>query len=169
MADRSERQLALETQAAARMRDYLLTITDDGQAIADSIEGETSLHDAIRRVLWSVTEDQILVAGLKEAIGAMEARRSRFEARIERLRAAIEKGMVAGELTKLELPEATLSLRRVPPKVEVIDEAKIPQAYFIPQPAKLDKVALKLVLEANEIIPGAQLSNGGQSLSVRRA
>src|SRR4051812_4164108 len=107
---RSERKLAIESAAARQMRDYLLTITDDGQAIADTIDGETDLREAIRRVLWSVTEDQTLVAGLKETIETLEARKSRFDARIERLRTAIEKGMLAGELPKLELPEATLSI-----------------------------------------------------------
>lgn len=177
MADpRSERQLALETQAAARMREVLLTITEDGQTIADSIEGETSLHEAIRRVYWNVIEDQILTDGLKETITTLEGRKSRIDARIERYRTAIQKGMEAGELTKLEMPEATLSLRNNEPKVEVYDEAAIPPEFFDPQPPKLNKSRLKDAMTANDVfpktdpaVPGARFSNGGQSLSVRRA
>ncbi len=166
---RSERQLALETQAAARMREILLTITEDGQAIADSIEGETSLHEAIRRVYWNVIEDQILTDGLKETITTLEGRKSRIDARIERYRAAITKGMEAGELQKLEMPEATLSLRNNGQKVELTDEARIPTRFWIEQSPKLDKKALGDALKAGEAIEGASLSNGGVSLSVRRA
>lgn len=168
-AARSERQLALETGAARQMRDYLLTLTDDGQAIADSIEGETNLHDAIRRVYWAVLEDQVQIDGLKEALATLQGRQSRFEARVERLRKAIENGMNAGELAKLELPEATLSMRSVPPKVEVSDEAAVPARFWVQQAPKLDRKALGDALKAGETVPGATLGNGSVSLSVRRA
>ncbi len=169
MADRSERQLTLETAAAARMREILLTMTDDSETIRDTLEGCTDLNEAIRRVYWSILEDEIQLAGLKETITALEARQSRFAVRVERYRAAIEKGMQAGELTKLELPEATLSLRRVPPKVEVVNEAGIPPQFFDPQPPKLNKKSLKEWLDAGNTAPGAHLNNGSMSLSIRRA
>lgn len=165
------RNLQLETRAAQQLRDVLLAMgCDDSKTLADTIEGETDIREAIRRVYWAMIEDQILIDGLTENIQVLQARKTRIETRVERYRAAIEKGMSAGEISKLELPEATISLRAVAPKLEVVIEALIPERFWIPQPNTLDKKALLTALkEPGADIPGAALSNGGQSLSIRRA
>lgn len=170
----AERNLALETQAAAILREMLATVTDE-DGIADSIASETNLQEAIAEVLDNITEDEALTAGLKAKCEEMVARRLRLEHRIERRRAAIERAMSVAELHRLELPTATLSLRRVPPGLEIVDEGQIPREYFVPQPDKLDRTKLKAALKEKDVfpdgadIPGARLDNGGISLSVRRA
>lgn len=158
----------LEIEAAKALKSVLQTITDDEDAIADTIEGETNLHEAIAAVMRDITEDEILLAGLEAMLKTLSDRKARIEYRIERRRAAILRGMEVGELKRLELPEATLSIRRVPPVLEITDEAQIPEIYWKPQPLKLDKAVIKSMLAGGENIPGAVLGNGSQSLSVRR-
>lgn len=41
--------------------------------------------------------------------------------------------------------------------VKVLDEAAIPSGYWIPQPAKMDKAAIRDALKHNNDVPGAEL------------
>jgi hypothetical protein len=94
------------------------------------------------------------------------------EARIERLRAAIERAIVMSEMpTPLKLPAATVSVAKRKPGVVIDNEAEIPSRFFVepPPPApKLDKKALAAAL-AEGAIPGAHLDNGSMSLTIRRS
>lgn len=168
-AQKSGRQLLLEIQAANALREALRAMTDDDEAIRDTIEGATDLHAAITAVEADIREDEIFVRGADSIIETLTARKTRFEDRIARRRAAIEQAMVIGELRTLELPDATITLKAVPPKVEITDESKIPAAYWKqPEPA-LDKSALKAALKDNIAIPGAQLGNGSVTIQIRRS
>lgn len=163
----AEHNLSNQTRAAQVLKAALLEMTDDPDCLADMIEGETSLHEAIGKVMDGITEDEIMVAGIRDMLEQMLNRRLRIEARIDRRRNAIKRAMIVGELTKLELPQATLSVRAVPPKLEIVSEEMLPQKYFAQVP-KLLRAELWADVKAGEIIPGARLSNGSTTLSIRR-
>ncbi len=165
----SEHKLALETRAAQILKSALLELTDDPDAIAGTIEGETSLHEAIALVMAGIDEDEVQVAGLRSMTEQLLNRRLRYENRIDRRRNAIERAMLAGEITKLELPQATLSTRRVPARLQIMDEALIPEGFWEPQPSKLDSGKVAAAIKAGAIVPGAALDNGSTTLSIRRA
>jgi hypothetical protein len=135
----------------------------------DTIEGETGLHEAIASVVALMREDEILMLGITEMLTSLEARRHRLEERAKRCRAAIEQAMNIGELTRLDLPEASLTLKRVPPGVEITDEAKIPAEFWKAQDPKLDKAALKAALKDGRAVDGATLGNGGITVQIRRS
>jgi hypothetical protein len=130
----SEHQLSKETAAARVLKAALMEVTDDPDTLADTIEGATNLHEAIAAVMDGIGEDDMLCAGLSNMMQALSQRKSRLESRIDRRRVAIERAMAAGELTKLELPQATLSLRRVPPALHIVSETLIPTNFWQPQP-----------------------------------
>jgi hypothetical protein len=161
-------KLLVETEAAKRLRSRLLELTDDEDTTRDTIEGETNLHEAIRAVLLSIEEDQALVDGIDARMADLTARCSRIALRIEAKRGLIEEAMQAGEIKKLETDIATVSLRAIPPKLIITDEAQIPQNYLIPQPPKIDKASVKDALANSTPVPGAELSNGGVGLTIRR-
>ncbi len=185
-----------ETEAAktlvAGMR---ATIGDEDMALlADTIEGETNLLEAIDTALAEIDETEVLISGLKEKEAQFTQRRRAMEERVHRFRTLIEQAMAIAEQAKLRRPAATLTLRKLPPDVVIIAEADIPSTFFVPQPPpppKLDKNALKEALLAREMkaafaaslesdgeraqalaaiapIPGATLNNGGFSLQIRR-
>lgn len=164
----AEHNLSNETRAAQVLKAALLEVTDDPDCIADMIEGETSLHEAIGKVMDGITEDEIMVAGIRAMLEQMLNRRIRIEARIDRRRNAIERAMMVGELTKLELPQATLSIRKVPPKLEIVSEEMLPPKYFEQVP-KLLRSELWADVKAGMDVPGARLGDGSVTLSVRRA
>lgn len=144
---------------------------DDPELVADSIEGETGLLEAITEALDANDADEVLVIGLKAKEEAFETRRHAIEKRIERRTALIEQAMVATDQSTFRLPTATLTLAKRQPGVVIANEADIPSRFWIEQerPApKLDKRALAAALKAKEAVPGASLDNGSASLSVRR-
>jgi hypothetical protein len=165
----SEYQLAKETAAAQVLKAALLEQTDDPDALADTIEGATNLHEAIAAVMAAIDEDTLLHDGIDGMLTNLATRRARVEARMKRRRLAIERAMMAGELPKLELPQATLSIRRVPASLHIVSESLIPERFWVPQPPKLDKKDLAAALKAGQDIPGAALDNGSTTLAIRRA
>jgi hypothetical protein len=168
MAD-EEHKLHNQIRAATALRESLKATGDDEDLIRDMIEGETSLHEMIDRVVLSMDEDEMLVTGLEARASELSDRKKRLEDRIGRKRAMIEQAMVVGEIQKLERPTFTLSLRKTPPKIIIEDEAAIPSQFWKAASPTLDKKALADALnaEAAAPIPGASLSNGGISLTKR--
>lgn len=168
-----EHTLLREKNAA---RDLLTNLrheggADDAELVADAIEGETNLLEAISAALDEIDECDVIEAGCKAKAAEFEARGSVAAKRRDRIRAAIEQAMVATEQPSLRLPAATLSITRRPPGLIVTNEADIPARFYVQPPApppKLDKKALLAALNANEAIPGAGLDNGTVSLTVRR-
>ncbi len=163
-----ERRLIIETNAANMLRQSLLEITDDEETIRDTIEGETNLQSAIQEALGSLMEDEILEAGIEHTLKALQARLNRVQFKVEKKRAAILRAMEAGELKKVILPEATLSLRQVPRGLEIQDLRKIPKRYFEEQEPRLNKAALKQDLKDGKSVDGAILDNGSITLSIKK-
>lgn len=144
-------------------------IGDDKDLLADTIEGQTNLREAIAAVMAGIDEDELMLHGINEMGKALGARSSRIKARVDRRRAAIERGMTVAELSKLELPQCTLSIRRVPPSMHITDESKIDRAFWKVQAPTLDRNALKEALKNGVQSDGAHLDNGSQTLAIRRA
>lgn len=162
------RQLQIHGEAAkgliANIRDV---IGDDDDMVLTAVEGETSLIETISAGVDRIAELNAHCEALEIQGKALTERRSRFEDQASRIKAAIHVAMGHAELRKLELPQATLSVRAVPAKAEIVDESLIPAKFWKPQDPKLDRKAVLDALKAKEDVPGATLSNGGETLSIR--
>lgn len=163
-------QLHVQGEAArallANIRDV---IGDDEEMALVAIEGETGLIEAISSAVDRIAELTAHMSALELQTKALTERRSRFENQADRIKVAIQVAMGQAALRKLELPQATLSLRSVPQKAEITDEALIPSRFWKPQDPKLDRRAVLDALKAKENVPGAALSNGGETISIRSA
>lgn len=168
MTDNSSRKLMIETRAAKQLRDFLLTLTDDQEAISDTIDGQTNVRDAIHGALLANDLDEAMLNGLKLHIKTLGERAERISYRIDQRRTAMQKAMEAAEIPKIQFPEASLSLRDIPRGLEIQDEAVIPVQYWVDQEPKLDRSALKADLLAGSVISGAVLDNGGTGITIRR-
>lgn len=172
MADNTERHMHIQLEAAKKLLVNLRNIdaADDAELVADTIEGETGLIEALDAALAEIDECEVLVAGLDEKIKAFDARKKQQKDRAERIRALIEQALVSTDMPSLRLPSATISLSKRAPGLVITNEAEIPARFWIEQerPApKLDKKALADALKAGDV-PGAVLDNGSLSLTVRR-
>ena len=97
----------------------------------------------------------------------MKARIERFETSAKRKRELALKAMNEAEIPKLLVADFTASLRHGAPTLEVLEETKIPAAYWKPQPPKLDRQGLLAALKAGTAIEGAVLEPPRLQLSVR--
>ena len=138
----------------------------DEETLRDTLEGISSLPEALAAVVRSYLDDLVTAAALGMRIGDMQAHLSRIEARVEKKPETITAVMEKADLKKLEQPDFTASLRAVAPGLVVGDEGLIPAAYWKPQPAKLDKRGLLAALNGGASVP-VYLGNGGTTLSVR--
>lgn len=164
----ADRNLMRQTEAAKKLIADLPA--DDEQLVADSIEGETNLLEAIAAALSEIDECEILIVGIDEKLKVLEARKKQQKDRADRIRALIERAMLETEQFSLRLPTGTITLRKSGPSLVITNEADIPASFWVEQerPApKLDKKALAEAVKSKSI-PGASLDNGTFSLSIRR-
>ncbi len=146
---------------ATMLRDVL---TEDEQLYLDCLEGETDLFELVRKLLEQIEEDEGLQASLAEQIENRKARKVRAAERVKHNREAIQALLECAGLDKLALPEATVSVRKVAPKLIVTDPEAVPDA-FCTFTRKPDMAAIKA---ADTPLPGVSYDNGGVSLTVRR-
>lgn len=140
----------------------------DEDLIHDMVEGETDFFEAVERALDEIGECEIVAAGIKDMQSKLASRLSRTNARAERLRGLIDQAFQMAEVKSHKFPGATITTKRVPPKLIITDEASIPSQFYTPQPPSLDRKALAEAVKAGPV-EGASMSNGGFTIQIRRA
>ena len=139
----------------------------DEDTLLDTLEGITDLHEMIAAVIRSALVDEALQLGLRGRLDEMKERMSRLELRAGKKRELALHAMSEAGLTKLEQPDFTASTRAGSPALIVVSEQTIPEAYWLPQPPKLDRQGLLGELKRGAAVPGAELSNPKPVLMVR--
>lgn len=141
---------------------------DDERAWLDAIEGETDAFELVRKLLDAIEAEEGTAAILADQIDTRKTRIARCEARIKVQRDAIMAVMRCGGLEKLPLPEATLSLRTLAPKLVVNDTAAVPEEYTIPVP-KPNLDAIKAAFPVDGPLPNwLRVEPERPSLTIRR-
>lgn len=165
-----KRALQNEGEAArALLASIRSVVGDDDVAMQDAVEGETSLIEAVDASLDRLAEIEALNEAISSLVKSYKERADRLDNQAEQIRTAISVAMTTAGLRKLERPAGTLSLRAVPPKAIITSEVDLPSKFFIEQAPKLDRKAVLDALKSGEKIPGAELSNGSETISIRRS
>lgn len=141
-------------------------LVEDEVLREDMIEGSTTTFEFLSKIVRLIGENGALFEGTSLYIQELLARKGRLVRREEALRSFIFKIMLSADLSKVQLPEATLSIRDGQPKVIITDEHLILDQYCRIR-REPDKIAIKEVLASGGIISGAELSNSPPSLSIR--
>ena len=144
MASAISLHLAIEVSKYQILKQRLLASypSCDDESLTDTLEGITDLHEMIAAVIRSALVDEALHAGLRFRLDDMRERLSRLELRASKKRQLALEAMTEAGLTKLEQPDFTASARAGSPALVVIAEDRIPEAYWLPQPPKLDRQAI---------------------------
>lgn len=156
-----------EARAVAELCDALWIREDDMALVAET---ETNFNEAVGQVLHAIDDDEALLTGIAFAMNRLKDRAERLKHRVDQRKAAILSAMQTAGLSKLELPEATISARKPGvPSVVITDETAIPSD-LMRETVRLnpDKTAIKEKLAKGEEVPGAVLSNPRPTLSIRR-
>ena len=141
---------------------------DDETLRADMLEGQTDAFAVLALLTERIREEESLEAAIAFRLSDLKVRKERGARRGEGYRTLALRIMHAAHLNKVTLPEATLSIRTVAPKVEVDDVDLFLQAYPKYQriKAELDRTMLKADLAAGIACVGARLGNGSETLTL---
>jgi hypothetical protein len=142
------------------------SLQDDPELLADTLEGETNLHEIIDRLVMQVRENDTLAEALTARAAMIGDRRTRATTRMNFCRALIYKLMIAAGADKIKTTEGNVSVVNSPEKVIITDESAIPEG-FMRIKKEPDKTAIKKALSSGKNVSGASLSNGGTTLMIR--
>ena len=142
--------------------------TDDQDIWLSALEGETSLDTVLDRLLELRYRAKANEEAVKERIKNLKERADRYKREQEVLTKAMHKVLNMVNQKSYKTVEATYSIRAGTKRVEIEDEQAIPtQLTTVKTITSPDKAAIKAALEAGEIVPGATLVTGEETLSVR--
>lgn len=143
------------------------SLVEDDEAWQMSLESETDVNEFLANLVRKIDDTKALVIGTKDRFEELKARKDRFEYRIEALRELASKIMYEAEIAKIELPEATISLRAGTQQlIGDADPASLPDE-LCKVSRTIDRTAIKGALKAGQTVPGFQLSNSPPSLTIR--
>ena len=141
-------------------------LADDAELRACMVEGSTDAFDVLARCIAQEADAKVMSTALAARMDDLKLRVNRFEKRREAMRDLIFRIMTAADLRKAELPEATISIRPGAPKVVVTAESELPEDYFRTV-RSIDKAAIRDAIKAGKFVPGAEMSNSEDTLSIR--
>jgi hypothetical protein len=160
------------------LRDHIEALFDTYEGVTDpkvKAEVEAEIQAALEAEVRKVDRISFYIAtcernasGLKEEVARLNERRAMWERRSERVREFVKGFMLRTETQKLDGQTATFFLRAATPAVVISDEALVPDEFKQTTiTVTVNKRAVKDAIEAGHVVPGADLSIGGQTL-VRR-
>ena len=142
--------------------------TDDQDIWLSAIEGETSFERVLDRLYEIRCRIEADIEMQLQRINMLKIRVDRHRLNKDRTTDAMLKVLRMGNQKSFKTTEATFSIRAGSKRVEIEDEQAIPtQLTTVKTVTKPDRHAIKAALEAGEIVPGATLVTGEETLSVR--
>lgn len=105
---------------------------DDERLFADMTEAEGPAQYVIERLHQERASALELIEGIKAREADLKARKDRLVNREITLKAAIGKVLRAAKLPKIELPEATYSVRDGKAKLSIVDPDAVPDTFKVP-------------------------------------
>ena len=134
----------------------------DPQALADTLEGlEGQIELKAQSVAMVVRNLEADAEAIAEAAKQMQLRARRLEERADAIKTYLLTNMQATGITKISCKYFTISLRKNPPRVDISDEAAIPDRFRVwpdPPPPAIDRKALLEALKKGEAVPGAGIA-----------
>jgi len=145
----------VQIQAAeiARIAELIAPLCEDDDTLfTDMIEGETDLFSIVGRLHAQIARDEEMLTGITERQSNLAERKRRISDRVTATKAAIGKFLRAATLPKIELPEATYSVRDGKPKLDIIDLDAVPLD-FCRTKLEPDKTKINEAFESVEALP----------------
>lgn len=148
----------------------LLTMAEDleldQKMIQDTMEGlDFEFEEKAEAYAKVVKTLEMDIAGLDEEIQRMTKRKATIKNNIDRLKRSLEGAMIATGKRKFKTPLFGFGIQKNPPSLNVLDESKIPEEFWIEQQPKLDKKAALAYVKENKV-DWAELSQT-ESLRIR--
>lgn len=143
-------------------------LAEDDELRADTIEGETDAYRVLGKIVAIERDANSMIAAINERAKELSARKERYNRRKDAMRALLLRLLKAADLSKVSLPEATVSVGKGRAGVEIIDETLLPDN-VVKLKREPDRMAIKAALDAGQEVPGAALKVGNETITVRAA
>lgn len=164
------RQMPMNPHTIKVMVDALIMeypeLAEDEQLLADTIEGETNVHEMLERLLSKVRSAECMQEAIASRIEQLKQRKNAFELREQYTRKLMHRIMDAAGQRKAVLTEGTLSVRATPPAVVITNQEAIPDEFMRHPPPEPDRTRIKAAIKAGEHVPGCELSNAADTMAI---
>ena len=154
----------LRQQIDALMLEYP-QLADDEQLRVDTIEGETELFDLLGTILQDILAAKAMQTAIGERIKDLNARKERFGWREDACRKLAHRLMDLAHLRKVQLTEATFSVRASPARCIITDESSLPDK-FMRIKKEPNLAVIKDALKTGVDVKGATLSNQPDTIAI---
>lgn len=155
----------LRTDIEALRRRYP-ELTQDEELWSDTVEGETDVHEIIKRLIIERNEALAHQSAMESLSNDYAKKSDRWAMQAEYRKKMILLVMDAAKTSKITTAAGTVSILPGRVSLALADGFEAPQGYgrarFDP-----DKPAIKAALEAGETMPGASLVVGDRIVQVR--
>lgn len=162
-----EQAMAAWASARARLLAEDAALEHDEAALIELLGPEQgTVEDVLDRLLRAAIHAEGMAGEATDRAAVSAARAKRYKARADALRGTAFAIFDAVGIRRHERPDFTASVRQGTASVVVTDEAALPEA-FVRTTTAPDKAAIMAALKSGATVPGAELSNGVPSLSIR--
>ncbi len=141
-------------------------LADDEELFRDMLEGNTRFNEIMDRLLIEMRDNETLSDAAAARIGKLKERQTRLTHRMNFYRSLMHRLLTVTGIQSVALAEAKVSIMKSPEKVIITDESAVPDA-FMKITKEPNKTAIKNAIKSGTYVPGAALSNGGTTISVR--
>jgi hypothetical protein len=163
-------KLSNELEKWAWLKHHLEAESFDAVALMSALESETEIPECLLEIGEEALALEALAVAARERAKQIQARAARLEDKADRLRRVISATMINTQIDKpIQGPTMTLSLRKGQRDLVIMDESKIPLTFYDDAQPKLNKRRVRDALDRGEAVEGAQLGNGGSSVTIRAA
>ena len=148
----------------------LLTMAEDleldQEVIRDTMEGlDFEFEEKAESYAKIIKTLEMDITGLDTEIQRMTKKKATIKNNIDRLKRSLEGAMIATGKRKFKTALFGFGIQKNPPSLNVLDESKIPDEFWIEQQPKLDKKAVLAFVKENKV-DWAELSQT-ESLRIR--
>lgn len=158
--------MKIHSSELAYLSEILSEYKDDLETFWDTLDGETNVMDMVGSGLEDLVTAEGDEAKLDHMILKYSQRRDVVRSRKEAIKRSLKIILLATQQKKIPHSLATITLREGSQSVLIADEKKIP-TQLCRTTVTPDKAAIKKLLQAGEVIDGAVLNTGPQSISIR--
>lgn len=145
----------------------VLEMAENGDDLTDTLEALTdAIEDKAENTAKIIKQLEANAEMLANEAKRLSERKSAIENNVRNLKSYLQEQLEKCGKSKIKGEIFTVAIQNNPQSVDVLDETKIPAAYFIEQAPKLDRKELLMHLKAGETIPGATVKQT-RSLRIR--
>ena len=150
-----------------RMADNIRAMVgDDEDCFLDTLDGETDAMDVLGKLIQERQEMKANEESVKALVKTYQDRAARLNDKADAISQTIGHLLDAIGSKKVQHPLATVSRTKARQNVCIVEPEEIPTQLMRVKKSP-DMAAIKILLEAREFVPGAELRAGQPGVTVR--